>query len=191
LLLPATAYAEAVRIGFGENANAFSLTLNGSAVQSDFTYDVSKGESSWRVTFTVTEDPTLGGVDRLTITGRARHEIGPHAGEGGGFFFPLTFDVHGITGPFSFSESNGVPLPHGAHLDQFMATLHIEGLNGQINRYSFHVEGRHCTPQCPELPVETETPEPTTVLLFGTGLAGVAIKMRKRLKRGNSGRGSR
>jgi len=25
-------------------------------------------------------------------------------------------------------------------------------------------------------------PEPTTLLLFGTGLAGVAMKMRKRLK---------
>jgi|ERR1041384_1342521 hypothetical protein len=54
LLLPASAYADAVSIGFGEDVNAFSLTLTGSAVQSDFTYDVSKG-NSWRVTFTVTK----------------------------------------------------------------------------------------------------------------------------------------
>lgn len=35
--------------------------------------------------------------------------------------------------------------------------------------------------------IPTGVPEPTTILLLGTGLAGVAIKTRKRLKRGKSG----
>jgi hypothetical protein len=35
--------------------------------------------------------------------------------------------------------------------------------------------------------IPTGIPEPVSVVLLATGLAGVAIKMRKRLKRGKSG----
>ena len=101
--------------------------------------------------------------------------------------------VHGVRSheppPFVRPTPHGIIIRnHMDHRDKYQAVLTFTVVMGQITSYKLHVEGRHCNgDDCPDLPNEVTIPEPTTMFLFGTGLAAIAIKMRKRLKNRKSG----
>lgn len=64
---------------------------------------------------------------------------------------------------------------HLPHLDRYTVTADIKRTLNQIDSWKIEIKGEHTVP------------EPTSMFLLGTGLAGVAIKMRKRLKNRKSG----
>lgn len=103
---------------------------------------------------------------------------------GGVFFEPNPFSAQ-----FSFNDSNCEPDPTG-------------GVPGQqttcgTGSFSIFFHDRDVNPG-QTVPIgasiafaEQQLPEPTTILLLGTGLAGVAMKTRKRLQRQQSTGGSK
>lgn len=64
---------------------------------------------------------------------------------------------------------------HLPHLDHYILSADIKRTGNQIDSWKIEIKGEHAVP------------EPTSMFLLGTGLAGVAIKMRKRLKNRKSG----
>jgi hypothetical protein len=80
LLFPASAYADPIRIGFGENVSAFSFTLVGSAVNPGVMYGFPLG-TSWEVSFAIEEAEGASdgdALDLLRVTSTARHVVAPH-----------------------------------------------------------------------------------------------------------------
>jgi len=185
LLLPASVYADPVRISFGENAGAFSFTLVGGAVNKDTAVITPNLGAFWKISFVIEDDN--GALDQVSVFATVRHIMAPH-GEPQGMAFEFN------TGPIG-RDGNGVvthqvtdPLGHAAHTDNYVGVLTVTVVASQITGYTLHLEGKHCIGNdCPKLPPEVDLPEPTTMLLLGSGLAGVAIKTRKRLKRRKSG----
>lgn len=131
-----------------------------------------------QITFTAPQGFT--GSNPLTIT----YSITPFNMIGGVFLEPNPFSLI-----LSFNDLNCEPNPTGGIPGQqttcgtgsFGLALFDIGINpgetmeiaGQIGRAQ-----------------QQPIPEPTTMLLLGTGLAGVAVKMRKKLKSRKSGQGS-
>jgi hypothetical protein len=189
LVFSATAYADHLRIRFGENRDAFSLTVTGPAITRNTMETMMLG-ASWRVTFTITESINPG--DAFTVRASARHVRAPHGEPASMFTFTITpgaFTPLPLSiGPFSFTVTATDQPAHVNHFDSYLARVRFFGVDQQINGYLFHLEGRHCltTVQCPDLPREVEIPEPATLLLLGTGIAAVGIRLRKRFKVKNS-----
>jgi PEP-CTERM motif len=129
----------------------------------------------WALTLTgVTETDTT-----VRIVGSIRHLMSPpgHApGLGPLFNFDLTVStvIPRLTDVDTFRGM------HEVHFDVFTATLtgvRAAGPGNNIGSFTLSVEGGH-------------VPEPTTILLLGTGLAGVVIKTRKKLKSRDKGPGN-
>ncbi len=187
LLLPASVYADPVTIGFGENAGAFSFTAVGAAINRDVNFTRTLG-TSWEIMLLIGEDDNPNPLlDFLTVRVTVRHVTAPH-GEAAGINFQFNDGGAVIgTGMFTSAPSTAA-LNHGGHVDNYEAVLTFSVVSGQITSYRLHVDGKHCIGNdCPALPAEVNIPEPVSMFLLGTGLVGVAIKTRKKLKNRKSG----
>jgi len=122
------------------------------------------------------EDPNGTGVFNLVVLGR--HLIGPHQTPGNqdidpGDIFELDAANINNLGPANVSlDFDVVQHLHfpGAHSDVVQLFGRLDG----NNNFTFVVTGLHR---------DTPVPEPATILLLGTGLSGVVIRLRKRRKR--------
>jgi PEP-CTERM motif len=181
LFFPAAAHAGPVTIGFGVNNAAFSFTLGG--FHQGATYEIHI-QSFWDIDLRVQE--IAGAVDMLNVQATVRHIIAPH-GELPGLVFAFMPGNVGLIGTGIVVQPGAAALPHFVeHIDNYTAVLSFNVNASQIGLYTLHLEGMHCN-QCPVLPQEVEIPEPATLLLLGSGLAGVAIKTRKRFKSRKTG----
>jgi hypothetical protein len=170
-IAPETCKAGPITVAYAETPTSFTLTIIGGGFTFNDVHNVVRG-TDWRVVVDIDEDAGFFN-DVLTIKmgSGARHNVGPH-GEGPnltGFSFDFivaanTVPLAGLTIPLMGSVA------HGSHFDQFTGSFTVMAVGGDITSYTLTLTGTHVIP------------EPATMLLLGTGLAGVAFKTRKRFK---------
>lgn len=112
--------------------------------------------------------------NRVSIDLTVQHRANPHAGET--FPAPSTATFMAGPGPFVVVFTVLIPHPNIGDFDR-VTFVFLRGLFPAGN--TIRAIGEHTT-----------IPEPTTLLLLGMGLAGVAIKTRKELKTRKRGQGS-
>lgn len=178
---PEQCKAGPITTAYMESQEKFSASVIGEGLVVNDTHMLVLTAGSWRVSINITENAGL--TDVLSIEGMAQHLEGPHR-EGvnpGMFSFNLMVEADDFKPPDGFiMGSHALPvvftiINHDQHFDVFRAMLSFTTLNvngfDDIASYRLDVTGEHVIP------------EPATMLLLGTGLAGVAIKTRKRFKK--------
>ncbi|HJY29768.1 MAG TPA: hypothetical protein VJ306_17190 [Pyrinomonadaceae bacterium] len=171
LFFSGSAYADPISITLDENASGFTFRIVGTAVDHDFTYGLLPGHQLgifWRIDFELEEDD--GPIDQLSILRFTfQHLQGFPGGPAGPLSFQPTTVMAAVSGDnlvvFTVSEL------HSNELDRAVGLLRFHVTDNQITGYSFEVNGQHAVS------------EPVTLILFGTGLVGVAIKKMRNKRR--------
>lgn len=169
LLLPASAYADPISISFEESASQFTLKITGTAVDHDFKYGQILG-TFWIIDFEIEEDDGATRDELSVLRFTFQHVVGqPWDPAGPVLSFQPTTIIGGISGnQLVVFTANGVHFAD--EFDLAVGLMRYQVTDTQMTGYLFEVNGRHATP------------EPATIVLLGTGLAGVVFKARSKLK---------
>jgi len=161
-------YADQVTIQAGQGANIFLFqNAHPTATATDF-----------RVVLLSQPQPAIGGGTGGPLFPDPHFEVGA---AGGGFLRVIYDGGAGV--PAGLIYAHSFPdWPVGTRFNVFFSYT----IAGQIELLDAKVVGQGTATAQGKT---TSTPEPITMLLLGTGLAGVAIKTRKRLKSRKSSKG--
>lgn len=163
---------------------------------SGLNFTLSTGETSGTLTSSSAQQVTILGNQTFTLGSTAATGWGLNNNVSGGlqltalgFSGPATLLI-GPAGGATYSDANGSIAgnnPHNPFLDQTATfTITIAGLSDSatISSATFlfgtDAENTESVPGVPESP--TVTPEPTTMLLFGSGLAALGAALRRRAR---------
>jgi hypothetical protein len=184
--------------GYGEVQAAFSALVNHGAIVAPGATHIlapaAPGSQFWDILITITEiDGGAGKADSIVVALGSRHKVGVHDGENPILFITLTgLAKPEVAFPPGVNVINATSTidhpPIAGHTDQFSIkltfTVAMDGLN--ITDFKVEVSGRHCSPQCPDLPPINkqlkDIPEPNALMLFGSGLVGLLGYARRRRK---------
>jgi hypothetical protein len=177
LSFTAVAYADPITITQDFKPLTAVATISGGAILVSTVgveaFVVQNANWTLSVDIKLVNDANLG--DMISIDGTMRHlnnlpDDGQHQ-NAAEFKFSITIKPGDNEFPPKVFTGNHLP-----HLDRDTVTADIKRTGNQIDSWKIEIKGEHIA-----------TPEPTSMFLLGTGLAGVALKVRKRFKNRKSG----